>query len=282
MSLATFTLSAFGDEIDPDLQQQLRVLRDLKISYLELRGAWGKNVLQMDDTEVDRVCLLCKEMGVTVSCIGSPVGKSPISAPIEKEVSNLSRMFHIASKVGTRLIRVFSFYPPDTSSNARYDEYVTEAAERLARLTGMAEREGFLLLLENEKEIVGDVPERCHAIVSSIESPHLRFLWDPANFVQVGVAGTTEQGWPLLGQYVHYVHVKDALLADGSVMPAGEGDGQVRELLSRLRECEYRGFLSVEPHLEGGPDSMGRAVTSIRRLLVEGGCTEADVPGADS
>jgi len=100
--------------------------------------------------------------------------------------------------------------------------------------------------------------------------------------VQVGVAKTTEQDWSLLGQYVHYVHVKDALLADGSVTPAWEGNGQVRELLSRLRECGYRGFLSVEPHLEGGPDSMERAVTLIRRLLVEGGCTEADVPGADS
>lgn len=97
--------------------------------------------------------------------------------------------------------------------------------------------------------------------------------------MQIGVVRTTEQSWPLLGQYVHYVHVKDALLADGSVTPAGEGDGQVRELLSHLRECEYRGFLSVELHLDGGPDCMARAVASIRRLLIEGDYTEADVPG---
>lgn len=72
------------------------------------------------------------------------------------------------------------------------------------------------------------------------------------------------------------------LLANGSVTPAGEGDGQFRELLLRLGECGYRGFLSVEPHLEGGSDSMERVVTSIRRLLVEGGYTETDVPGTDS
>jgi sugar phosphate isomerase/epimerase len=280
VSLATFTLSAFGDEVSSDVHEQLRVLRQLGIGYLELRSAWGKNVLQMDDAEVDQVCLECRETGVAVSCIGSPIGKSPLAAPVEQEVANLSRMFQIADKVSTRLIRVFSFYPPDTSSNAGYDEFVTEAAERLARLTDMAKRDAFTLLLENEKEIVGDVPERCQAIVRRVGSPHLRFLWDPANFVQVGTARPTERGWPLLGQDVRYVHAKDSLLSDGSVVPAGDGDGQVSELLALLKEDGYRGFISVEPHLEGGSDSMGRAVASIRRLLVEGGCTEADEPGA--
>ena len=191
----------------------------------------------------------------------------------------MTRIFQISEKVGTRRIRVFSFYPPDTSSNVRYNEYVTEATERLASLTDIARREGFDLLLENEKGIVGDIPERCHAILSAIDSPNLRFLWDPANFVQVGVAQTTEYGWPLLGPYVAYVHVKDALLADGSVTPAGEGDGQVRELLVHLKESGYQGFLSLEPHLTGGPDSMVCAATALRNLLIKSGCNETGVSG---
>jgi sugar phosphate isomerase/epimerase len=63
------------------------------------------------------------------------------------------------------------------------------------------------------------------------------------------------------------VHVKDALLADGSVRPAGEGDGQVGELLSELRASGYRGFLSLEPHLGGGASDMARAAAALRRLL---------------
>ncbi len=42
---ATFRISAFGDEIAPDLDEQLTTLRSLAIGYLDLRGAWGKNVL---------------------------------------------------------------------------------------------------------------------------------------------------------------------------------------------------------------------------------------------
>ncbi len=282
MTSTTFTLSAFGDEIADDLQDQLQVLHALQIGYLELRGAWGKNVLHLDDDEAATVRRMCAEYGIAVSCIGSPVGKSPITDPLEREMSNLSRIFQVAEAVGTRQVRVFSFYPPDTRSNAHYDEYVAEATARLSRLTDLARRAGFTLLLENEKEIVGDTPERCYAILSAIDSPHLRFVWDPANFVQVGVAQLMERGWPLLGAYVAHVHVKDARLADGSVRAAGEGDGQVGSLLSALRDRGYHGFLALEPHLViagrsggfSGAGGMAHAVTALRRLMADLDCVE--------
>jgi sugar phosphate isomerase/epimerase len=284
MSAATFSLSAFGDEIDDDLLTQVRLLRELRIGYLELRGVWGKNVLTLDDDEVAEVRRICDDHGIAVSCIGSPIGKSPIVDPIEREAANLERIFHIAQAIGTRRVRVFSFYPPDTHTNVGYDSYVNEAVSRLARLIEMAEAGDFLLLLENEKGIVGDTLERCHAILSDIRSPHLRFLWDPANFVHVGVARPTETGWPLLGPFVGYVHIKDARLVDGSICPAGEGDGQVGELLTKLRDSKYVGFLALEPHLvmaghsSGFSDVSGMryAVNTLRQLMAELGCVEAD------
>ncbi len=44
---ATFLLSAFGDEIDDDLTKQLDVLASEGITALELRSAWGVNVLDL-------------------------------------------------------------------------------------------------------------------------------------------------------------------------------------------------------------------------------------------
>jgi sugar phosphate isomerase/epimerase len=279
---ASFKLSAFGDEIAADLREQLQVLRQLRIGYLELRDVWSKNVLHLDDDEVAKAGRICAKHEVTVSCIGSPVGKSPITQPIEHEISNLCRIFQIAAALGTRRVRIFSFYPPDTHTNVHYDQHVAAATSRLARLTEMARRAGFFLLLENEKEIVGDTIERCHTLVSAIDSPHLRFLWDPANFVQVDEATPTLRGWHSLGPYVAHVHVKDALLADGSVQAAGEGDGQVGELLARLRDDGYQGFLALEPHLAvagrsggfSGIEGMTRAVKALRRLMAAQGCIE--------
>ena len=96
MSEASFTISAFGDEIAADLEVQLQVLRDLDIGCLELRGAWGKNVLRLDDDEVAQVRRTCDEYGVSVGSIGSPIGKSPLVDPLENELANLARAFAIS------------------------------------------------------------------------------------------------------------------------------------------------------------------------------------------
>ena len=64
---ATFTLSAFGDEIADDVDAQLAVLGELDIGWLELRKAWGNNVLQLDDgqvAELDLVVDLLATVGV--------------------------------------------------------------------------------------------------------------------------------------------------------------------------------------------------------------------------
>ncbi len=282
MSEATFTLSAFGDEIAVKLHDQLAVMTELGIGCLELRTAWGKNVLDLDDEEARKVATLCADAGVVVSAIGSPLGKSAIEGDMNEERRKLDRIMRTAEITGTQRIRVFSYYPPDISTNARYDEYVEAAAERLAMLADLAAAHGYTFLLENEKEIVGDTVARCATILRLLNRPNVRFAWDPANFVQVGEAQVTERGWPQLGDAIGYVHIKDAYLATGEVCAAGEGDGQVRELLTKLRDAGYQGVLALEPHLAiaghssgfSGPEGMAYAVQALRRLMEQTGCVE--------
>jgi len=272
-----FTLSAFGDEIASDLEDQLKLLVALDVRQLDLRAAWDVNVLRMSDEQVARVKKICAEYSVEVACIGSPIGKSPIVNPIDGELANLRRIMEIAAMLGTKRIRIFSFYPPDISTNAHYDQHVEDSAARLAQLAEVAEKNGFSLLLENEKEVVGDTPERCLSLLRRVNNPALRFIWDPANFVQVGVENQIEKFWDTLGTYVSYIHIKDARLADGSVAPAGEGDGQVKDLLLKLKVGGYDGILSLEPHLavaghsSGFSDKGGMtiAVNALRVLLAE-------------
>lgn len=282
MTTATFTISAFGDEIAPDLDEQLTTLKALGIGCLDLRGAWGKNVVRMEDEDLDRVVETCAKYGTQVACLGSPIGKSPLTEPIEYEVNNLKQIFKVGERVGCRSVRMFSFYPPDTSTNAHYDQHVDESVERLKVLAEMAERKGFTLLLENEKGIVTDTLARCKAVVDAVDSPNFRFLWDSANFIQVGEERVVERGWPMLGDAIGYVHIKDAVLSDGHVVPAGEGDGQLPQLLSNLVARGYQGVLALEPHLKiaghstgfSGADGMRMAVTALRKVMAEVGAEE--------
>ena len=107
----------------------------------------------------------------------------------------------------------------------------------MSALAEVAEDADVILVHENEKEIYGDIPRRCLDIVTSVASPHLQLAWDPANFVQVGVRPFTE-GYAMLRPHVDYIQIKDALLADGTVVVAGAGDG---ELGRRSAPCATTG-----------------------------------------
>ena len=174
-------------------------------------------------------------------------------------MKNLRRVIEIGRQLGTANIRIFSFHPPGDSASIDYDSYLDSAIDRIGRLVAVAEEEDVTLLLENEKGIVGDTLDRCVKLVEALQSEHLVFLWDPANFVQVGEERLTERGWPLLGDRVGYVHIKDCTL-DGTVKAAGEGDGQVPELLTELVRCGYKGYAGA-----GAAPGDGRAQQRLQR-----------------
>ena len=280
---AQFILSAFGDEIDDDVEEQLRVLNELDIGYLELRSAWGTNVLKLSNDEVGRLNDLCKAHSIRVSCIGSPIGKSPIDGPTGQVADDLKRVLDIAKMVGTDRVRVFSFYPEVEGQQAAR---VEESISRLRVLTEVAAERDVVLLLENEGGLVGDVPERCAALIEGVGSPNLRYVWDTGNYPQMGFERSVEIGWPLLAEYTECVQVKDVKISNGTITVAGEGDGQVRELLERLRGVGYVGFLALEPHLLiagqrggfSGAEGMRMAVEALRGLMAEVGQTTVPSP----
>jgi sugar phosphate isomerase/epimerase len=269
----TVVLSGFADEISPDLHEQLSVLASESISHLELRSVWSTNVADLDDGQLARFRRQVEDSGVRVSAIGSPIGKIDIDAPFEPELERLRRIADIAGLLGTPLVRVFSFFIPRARDPRAYRAPVIDRMRALAELA--AER-GLVLAHENEKNIYGDRPERCADIIASVGSTALRATFDAANFVQCGVRPHTD-AYEMLRPYLVYVQVKDALMATGQVVPAGQGDGEVRETLAALRDSGFQGYLSLEPHLAmagsfggfSGPDGFRLASAALKGLLAD-------------
>lgn len=225
-----WTLTGFADEISPDLDEQLATLAQESIRHLELRGVWGKNVLKLDDAELGRVKARLGEAGVKVSSIGSPIGKIGIADDFAPHLADFQRALEAARTLEAPFIRIFSFFIPAGEDPARHRDAVLE---RLGALVREAEGSGVTLVHENEKHIYGDTPDRCRDILGSINSPALRAAWDPANFVQCGVRPHSE-GYEMLRPFIAYVHVKDARLGSGEVVPAGQGTARCAR---RSRPC---------------------------------------------
>lgn len=269
----TWTLSGFGDEIDTDPRIQLAVLKALGASHIEVRSAWGVNVVDLDDDQLATLAEVVRGQGMGVSAVASPIGKVDVSLDPEHELQRLRRVIRVANALNSTNIRIFSFYPGEGRS---VGETRDEVLVRMRVLADEAEKEGVTLLHENEKGIFGDVPERILDLVESVGSPALRLAWDNANFVQVGVRPFTD-GYAMLRPYVDYLQVKDAVAATGAVVPAGQGDGQLRETLTALRDDGYAGFASLEPHLDeafelggfSGPTAFGQAARAFASLTSE-------------
>jgi sugar phosphate isomerase/epimerase len=269
----TFILSGFADEISPEPGVQLETLAAESIRFLELRSAWSANVATMTDAQLASFQREIEDAGVRVSAIGSPIGKIDVGDPLGPELERMRRIADVAARFGTTIVRVFSFFMPTGEPPERYRESVID---RMGALAEIAEERGIVLAHENEKEIYGDIPERCADLIASVGSPALRATFDAANFVQCGVRPHTD-GYQLLRPHLVYLQVKDALAATGQVVPAGQGDGEVRETLAALAASGFTGYASLEPHLAeagryggfSGAQEFRRAATALKDLLRE-------------
>lgn len=238
-----FILSGFSDEIGSNISVQFSAFKRLGIHYFEPRGINGKNISSLTQDEAKKLAEFMKMQGISASSIGSPIGKISIGDNFEAHLSLLKHTIAIAKTLGTKYIRIFSFFLPKEEPAEKYRE---EVLSRMKKMTSLAEENDVILLHENEKDIYGDIAERCLDLFREISSPNLRAVFDPANFVQCGQ--NTKDAFAALSPYVEYVHIKDAL-SNGNVVPAGQGDGNVEWILSQLSSMNYHGFLSLEPHL---------------------------------
>ena len=240
-----WTLSGFIDEISDDFSLQCKIASGLGLRYVEVRSAWGTNILDLDSGQLSKLRETLAEYELKVSSIGSPIGKISIDDEFPPHLERMRHAVEVAEALEAPYIRIFSFFiPAGVDPDSRRDEVLS----RMAALADVAAGADVILVHENEKEIYGDVPRRCLDIVTSVSSPRLQLAWDPANFVQVGVRPFTE-GYALLRPHVGYIQIKDALLADATVVVAGAGDGEVAETIRALRADGFDGFFSLEPHL---------------------------------
>lgn len=238
-----FIISGFSDEIDEDISIQFETLKRLGIHYFEARGVNGTNIADLSDEQLHELVRKMDEYHIKTSSIGSPIGKIFITDDFEPHFEKFKRVVEIAKILGTSYIRIFSFYIPE---NKKHEDCRSEVIARLQRMCDYAKEQEVVLLHENEKGIYGDTASRCVVLFEELSSPNFKAILDPANFVQCGE--DVKEAFMKLEPYMAYMHIKDAK-SDGTVVPAGEGDGAIEYTLKRLREKGYSGFLSLEPHL---------------------------------
>jgi sugar phosphate isomerase/epimerase len=275
-----FTISAFADEIGPDPQQQIDVLKSCGVRHIEFRSILGINVLALSDTQIADFKALLDKHGFKLSAIGSPIGKIKIDDPFEPHLEKLQRAIHLCGVFGTKNIRIFSYYPPE-AFDGDWSKWRGEVIRRMTKKCELAQKAGVRLIHENEHRIYGDSPERVADLLGTLRKTFsadvIGAAHDPANFVFCGY--DPWQGWLASKPYTVHFHIKDWKTGEAHGSLAGEGQGRVPEVIADAIKMNYSGFATMEPHLLGGgptggvtgPELFPKAVAAFKGILDKAG-----------
>ena len=232
---------AFADEASPNIDEQIAALKRNGLNGLEIRNVDGVNVSDITLEKAKEVKQKLSSNGLITWSVGSPIGKIDIEKDdFKAHIEKLKHTLEIANILESKNIRMFSFYMPEGKDAS---DYKNEVIDRLGQMCEIAKTHNVFLCHENEKGIYGDIPERCLEIHKAV--PELKGIFDPANYVQSGA--DTLKAWDMLKSHIYYMHIKDAKL-DGTVVPAGQGDGNVREIVKSFISGGGNSF-TIEPHL---------------------------------
>jgi len=266
-------LSAFADEVSIHFREQLEFLRSQDIRYIELRFVDGTNTVELNERQLKRAKQMLEEFGIGVSAIASPIGKVKLDEPFEPHFQKFLHTVELAGFFGTKLIRLFSFYPLE---NRPIDDCREEVMLRLRSMADAVKDTDIVLVHENESHIYGHNAGNCADIARTIASPHLRLAYDPANFVWgEGIADNVERCYPVMEPYISHIHIKDWKLGSRDIgsLP-GDGDGEIEALIARLAGSGYSGFVTLEPHMSSGgqfggettPEQFAAAIDRVRAM----------------
>jgi sugar phosphate isomerase/epimerase len=271
-------LSAFADEVTDIFLEQVRYLTAENVGFIEPRFIDKKNIMDLTKSELREAKKMIQDHGLKVSAIGSPIGKVKLDEPFEPHLDKFKHAIDLAVFFDTPYIRMFSYYAPEGKN---IDEFRDDVMERMAAKVSLLKDIDVTMVHENEAKIYGHTAQNCVDLIETIDSPKLRLVYDPANFVWgEKITDNIETCWPAMKPYVVHIHIKDWKLGskDTGSIP-GEGDGQIKELLAELAAIDYDGCLTMEPHLQiggqfggsTGPELFSRAIAAVREIADEVG-----------
>ena len=271
-----FILSAFADEISPDPQVQIDILKHCGIRHIEFRSIHKTNVLALTDAQINEFKALLDRAEFRLSAIGSPIGKIRIDEPFGPHLEKFRRAIHLCKVFGTPNIRIFSYYPPE-GFDGNWAPYRDEVMNRVRQKVEIAQRERVQLFHENEHRIYSDSPERLADLFNTIKSPALKAAFDPANFVFCGY--DVMKGWTVCKPHTAHFHIKDWKAGEEHGSIAGEGQGQIPAIIADAVKMGYKGFATLEPHLLGGgptggvtgPELFPNAVAAFKSIVEKAG-----------
>jgi L-ribulose-5-phosphate 3-epimerase len=279
-----FRISVINDEIGQDFGHVCEVAsREFGMRWIELRGMWKKNIVNLDEKEVAEARRILDQFELKVTDIASPLFKADWpGAPrsklregssfganftAEQQDEVLERALAMAKAFQTGRVRCFDFWRLEDQA-----PYRAAINDRLRQAANKAGQKGITLILENEAACNTATGAEAAKVLDAVKSPNLMLNWDPGNAATLGETPYPD-GYNLLPkERIGHCHCKDAVHKgkgyDWAPMGGGIIDwaGQFRA----LKRDGYHFAVSLETHWNGGgspEESTRKSWAGMKRLL---------------
>ena len=285
-----FKLSVITDEITQDFGHALEVAaKEFGVGYVEIRGLWEKNIVNLDEKEVAEVKRLLAKYDLKVTDIASPLFKvdwpgapkskySPTgdaykaSFTFEQQDEVLERAASMAKAFDTNKVRLFDFWRLEDDK-----PYRKEMDEKLREISEKAAKKEIVLILENEYECNTATGPESARLLAAVKNKNFFLNWDPGNAARLGDKAFPE-GYALLPKdRIGHMHLKDVKKkADGSLDWECMGRGIIdyeAQFRAMMRDG-YRGTMSLETHWNGAgnmEESSRQSMAGTKELLRKAG-----------
>jgi L-ribulose-5-phosphate 3-epimerase len=265
MNQLRFPIAAITDEFSPDLSRSISFMKEIGMNGAELRVVNGKNVMDLNDDELNRVKNLLAEAELPVVSIASPVLKCVLpNAPevdsrfqhdifaskhtFDDQPRLAEHAFKLAKFFGTRIIRVFSYW-----RTVQPEKCFDAVASALSELASKAGKEDLIIGLENEHACNIGTAAEAAKLLAAVQNPNLKLVWDPAN-AMVGGETPFPYGYSLLPKdRIVHVHAKDCHMEGEKPVwgPVGTRHVDWKGQIAALVADGYKGYISLETHWAG-------------------------------
>jgi len=285
-----FKISVITDEISQDLGHALEIAsKEFGLAYVELRGMWNKNIIDLDEKETAEVRRLLGKFSLQVTDIASPLFKTDWpGAPTSKyspktpqfgadynfaqQAEVLERSTAIAKAVGTERVRCFDFWRLDDAKPFR-----ESMDTKLRDTAAQAAAKKITLLLENEFACNTATGAEAARTLHAVQSPNLKLNWDPGNAAFRGEIAFPDGFETIPKDRIGHMHCKDvARKADGTFEWAAMGRGIIDYVgqFRALVQAGYSGTVSLETHWRGAgseEESSRQSMAGMKEQLRKAG-----------
>jgi sugar phosphate isomerase/epimerase len=246
------------------------------MGWIELRGMWNKNILNLDPNQISEAQRILKRYDLRVTDVASPLFKvdwpgapkskfSPKGAQFnadftfDQQDEVLERSITLAKTFGTDRVRCFDFWRLDDVGPYRkgMNDKLRKAAEKVGK-------SGLVLVLENEMACNTATGAEAAKLLHDVQSRFLMLNWDPGNAAAYGEKPYPD-GYNLFPKdRIGHCHCKDVVRKGEGYEWAAMGKGIIDWVgqFMALKRDGYHLAVSLETHWRGDGSAEASSIQS--------------------